>query len=612
MTDVEASARSPAPPARLSVSRRDGVMCAIVYLFALSVGGAQFFRPLPGSEAAFQIQGAPWSDALLYDRAAVDLKDGLGLRETSILTLKGVRTPGYVTFLAAVYQYVGHRPVVARLLQINMVAVVCVVMYLLGALSFSRVVGATAALGLAMYQTMHGFANVLVAEVPFICALSLALLGVLTCEGKSLRSVAAGVWAGISVALKSVGMFPLAGMILYLLWRRKEDDGRKAFKAPLAFVLGAGVVLLPLVARNWSALGSPTLTPTANIWFAWACHVHPSKGDSEQAWADAVFATRDEKTLRAQLSKETRAALRSRWLHTLARLGGEAIVYYGLPFRQFAPLDLLVLPLLTAGALIGMARRPCPPVVLLAITALSLIFGHVLTLDNPPRYRLLSDWLILLLAVGGLAHWLRMLAGVSSLRRPETEEPLPPSFSAVPVVALSFLAAFMILPAVKMIKAHLRPSQDIPARVMAPGDVARLFGSPVEGGALSGEVSSLTFPEYRRHLLEHQGDLSSLDGKRVVWHGVIEPVAVLAANQDDWRGSIFAKRPYARTIATFRVDGTRGRDSERVWLEIPESVSRFQPDAFRRAWVLARVDTNTQSRLYQRCRLVAIAVHPET
>ncbi len=611
MTNIDAREPSSAPLALSSARRRDWVICAVVYLFALSVGVTQFFRPLPGSEAAFQIQGAPWSDALMYDRAAVDLKDGLGLRETSILTLKGVRTPGYITFLAAVYQYVGHRPVVVRLLQINMVALVCVIVYLLGALSFSRAVGATAALGLAMYQPMHGFANVLVAEVPLICALSLSLLGVLTCEGKPVRSAVAGVWAGISVAIKSVGMLPLAGMILYLLWRQRKENRGKALKAPLAFVVGAGVVLVPLVARNWSVLGSPTLVSTGNIWFAWACHVHPARSDSEQAWADAVFATRDEKTLRTQLQKETRAALRAHRLRTLARLGGEAIVYYGLPFRQFAPLDFLVLPLLTAGVLIGIARRHHPPVVLLAITALSLIFGHVLTLDNPPRYRLISDWLILLLAVGGLAHWLRMLAGISSMGHSETESPVSPSFSVVPIVALSFLVALMALPAVKTSRAHLRPAQDISARPISQGDLARLFGSSVEGGTLSEKVSSLTFPEYRRHLLAHRGDLSSLDGKIIVWHGVIEPLAVLAANQDDWRGSIFAKRPYARTIATFRVDGARGRDSERVWLEIPESVSRFKPNVFRRAWVLARVDTNAQSLFYQRYRLVAIAIHPE-
>lgn len=603
MADDSASSSLSSSPL---VRWRDGIICLLIYGVALSMGLVQFVRPLPGSEAAFQIRGAPWSDALLYDRAAVDLLDGLGLQEAFIPTLRGVRTPGYVTWLAAVYHYVGHRPAAARLGQVNMVALVCVIVYLLGALTFSRPVGATAALGLAFYQPVHGFANVLVAEVPLICALALCLLGVLTCEDRPMRAAVAGVWGGISVALKTVGMLPLGCMALYLLWRQRGRAWRQAWRVPLAFGVGAGIVLAPLMGRNWRVLGSPTLAPTANIWFAWACHVHPAAQDSEQAWADAVFAAPEEKRLRAQLQRETRAALRSHPFRTLMRVGGEALVYYGLPLRPGAPLDILGLPLLVAGGLIGLARRLPPSAVLLVLTALALVGGHALTLDNPPRYRLISDWLILLLGVGGLAHWLRLLTGAAPLERSPSPPSLSPAFSALPLGVLCLVAGFMALPAWRMALGSRAPAQATPKT-----DWAQLFGPSVKDKAVLDEVSPLTFSAYRRYLLQHRGHLTPWEGKVVAWHGVIEPLVVLEAHQDDWRGSLFARRPYKRTIATFRADGAPDEDVGRVWLEIPESVGRFSPNSLTRAWVLARVDTNTQSLLYQRYRLVALAIRPE-
>jgi hypothetical protein len=594
--------------------KRDATICLFIGFFSLSIGLMQFFAPPEGHEAYYSVQGSPFSDAMAYDRAAIDLKDGLGFRDAWIFTMAGMRAPAYVALVAAVYDYVGHKPSVVYLVQTGMVALTCVAVYLIGAVTFSRFVGATAAVALAMYQPFYGWANTIMSEVAFICTLSLALLGVLTCERRPLQSAAAGFWAAVCVIIKTLGIFPLGFMWLFLVLRRRQGSEPKSWATPFALLLGAAVLLLPYTLRNWVALGLPTPVSTLHVWHLWASYVPSVGGASEQAWADVVYSGADEKAIIRRLKKDTREAMMSDPPRVLRKVIWTFIRSYdGPPFRPSGRLDFLLFPLLGAGVMLGVVRGFNLKVALLVGSTLAIIFANAISLETWHRHRLIADWLILLIAIGGLVNWLAMLSRETPSEHLVPVPQVPPSLALIPTGALLIVGLLTAFPFAQMTMAYARGAHNRSARAVSDEEIKRAFG-PVTGVRAVGErAQTLTFAEYRRQAIAQRGDLSALEGRLVAWRGLIEAVAVLPADREDSRGLqvILAKRPYQRTMATFRADDEQQGDPGRVWLEIPDQVARFQPNTLTRALVLGRIATNTSSPISQRYRLVAVAIHKE-
>jgi 4-amino-4-deoxy-L-arabinose transferase-like glycosyltransferase len=597
----------------------------LIFVFSLGMAVIHLSGAPETNQAYITVQGSPWSDALVYDRAALDLKNGLGLGEAFLPTLAAPRAPGYITLIAAVYHYVGHRPIVVCLLQIGMVALICVMVNVIGAATFSRWVGATAAVAVAIGQPMYGWANLVMTEIPFVFALALAIVAVLTCERKLLQCAVAGVWIAVCATFRPIGLFPLVIMAVYLTLKYWRDGWRKAFVAPIAFVLGASVVVAPLAVRNWQVVGTPSLTASIHAGWLWGHHVegwlwgYPGgKFDTERLWeplwAKLVYATPDERQRLQQIKQEVSQSVKSTLPATLRKVLRTPFVYYASPpkaYREPTSLDFLFL-LLAAAVVVGIVARPNLNVALLLGVVIVIMFGNytVVSLETT-RYRFTTDWLVLLLAFGGIAHWMRTISKEGQAQPSDAQPQIPSSFAQMPTVLLVMFAAFMAFPLTKMALAHVRTAGNPPTRAVSEDDLLRAFGPDTGKMAVREQAHALTFEEYRRQALERHGDLSSIEGRLVAWRGVIEPIAALKADEESWRDKefIFVKRPYRRTMATFRADGARQRDIGRVWLEIPEHVARFERmNAVQPALVLARIETNTKSPITGRYRLIAVAV----
>lgn len=188
----------------------------------------------------------------------------------------------YSLYLGAVYVLFGHNPIVARLIQVIVVAVATPLMlYRLGSRAFGGKVGLLAAAVSAVYLYFVVYAASLMTEAFYITGILWATDAAFRLDDRLKAggrpwpaAVEFGVVVGATIMLRQLVVVYFAPLGLWLLIRSIQRG--QARRMTLAFVLSTAVVLLfvsPILVRNQRVFGSATLLNTnAGFTLFWSNH----------------------------------------------------------------------------------------------------------------------------------------------------------------------------------------------------------------------------------------------------------------------------------------------------------------------------------------------------
>jgi tetratricopeptide (TPR) repeat protein len=194
---------------------------------------------------------APFVDSYSYDRDANTISytnDWFCGRHVFY------QAPFYPYFLAIIYKIFGHNYYLARLLQIIIGSLSCLLLYLIAKKLFNQKIAIAAALIAAVYGPFIFFDAELLRPCLIIflnLLLMLMLLGI--SEGPTYRRLfLAGVIMGLSILTKeNIALFiPFVWLWLYLVFRKLKPNKEILFYCT-AFSLAIFMVILPCTLRNY-------------------------------------------------------------------------------------------------------------------------------------------------------------------------------------------------------------------------------------------------------------------------------------------------------------------------------------------------------------------------
>jgi 4-amino-4-deoxy-L-arabinose transferase-like glycosyltransferase len=244
-----------APLVRLSrlLEGREKLVIALIALVALALRLWHLWQ-VSENDPFFH---NPSVDPKVYHEWAMRIADGEWLGQEVFFL-----SPLYPYFLGVIYWIAGPSLLVAKLVQVVLGAVDCVLVYLIARQVFGHAVAAVAGLVLAVYS-MSIFYDVVLLVTALQTPLNLACVWLLLRAGRQ-RSVwpwiLAGACLGLSV-LARPNVLLLAVLvppwILLTLWDRLPRS--RAAIAAAVFLVGAALVVLPVTIRNYAVGGDPVL-----------------------------------------------------------------------------------------------------------------------------------------------------------------------------------------------------------------------------------------------------------------------------------------------------------------------------------------------------------------
>lgn len=203
---------------------------------------------------------APLADPAFHDYWASALVTGdwtppPGNPDPAIRTTAYLRPPGYPYFLAAVYWVAGPQSyMAARLVQMGLGLVTCVLAWGLGRALFGRGAG----LLVALFVATHWACIYYEGELQEPCLLVLLLLGAVWVlhawarQPSAWRALVAGVLLGVFALLRPNILLcvpVVAAWMIWVAWRRR--GARSGVPAVVALLLGAGLTIAPATIRNY-------------------------------------------------------------------------------------------------------------------------------------------------------------------------------------------------------------------------------------------------------------------------------------------------------------------------------------------------------------------------
>lgn len=171
------------------------------------------------------------------------------------------QAPLYPYFLALVYRWIGSDALVVRCLQAVIGAGSCVLLAGAGSRFLSKPVGVSAGLLLAVCAPAIFADTTLQKSVLdlFLTCLCLWILGGIVRSGSARGCVGLGFSVG-ALALSRENALLLAFALLPWLLLRQVPPGTRRAIAPVLFLIGISLALLPVALRNWSVGGELHLT----------------------------------------------------------------------------------------------------------------------------------------------------------------------------------------------------------------------------------------------------------------------------------------------------------------------------------------------------------------
>lgn len=191
-------------------------------------------------------------DALRYDSWAQSIAFGI-----EHVIEPAFRAPLYPLFLAAIYKTLGHNLFIARLVQMFLGALICVLIYFIALKVFNKRIAVISALIGAFYGPFLYWAGEMLI-VTFIVFLDLVVLLILLHaieRPTTLYWLLGGVVLGLSsIARPNVLIFiPWVIMLIFLLDKLRETSvtRKSKFVYALYFLAGTFVVILPVTISNY-------------------------------------------------------------------------------------------------------------------------------------------------------------------------------------------------------------------------------------------------------------------------------------------------------------------------------------------------------------------------
>ena len=247
-TESRGPARRKAPG-----GRRDWIILAILLL-----AGAALRISYLGEIRREPIFHAPVSDAAFHDYWARGIVTGNwtpppGNPDPRIPQAPFLRPPGYAYFLALVYRVFGQDPMAARVVQMGLGLLSCVLAYLLGRAVFGRAAGLilsgfSALYWAFVYSEAELHAPAVVITLSFL--LLLLLLGWAR-RGGLPRALIAGGLAGLLALFRAETLLFIPAAAAWMAWAGRRHGGRRALAPPVAaFLLGSVLGIAPATVRN--------------------------------------------------------------------------------------------------------------------------------------------------------------------------------------------------------------------------------------------------------------------------------------------------------------------------------------------------------------------------
>lgn len=185
-------------------------------------------------------------DEVYYLEAASNLLNGEGYREGNLLAY---RPPLYPMFLSVNMALLGDNLFAIRLVQSILGALMCLLVFRIGARVYSTRSGVIASLICAIYPQMIYYSSHLLPEQLFMLLVCLAvyLLAGLRNE-QTYRHVACGALIGLTALTKEVGLFLLPA---YVIWLFIDRERLNSFLLRAALVTtGCIIAIAPWTVRN--------------------------------------------------------------------------------------------------------------------------------------------------------------------------------------------------------------------------------------------------------------------------------------------------------------------------------------------------------------------------
>lgn len=200
----------------------------------------------------------------LYSNIAHNLIAGSGYRVTPDSAETMMRGPGYVFFLAGIYQLFGESIDIVKVANLILgLGTVCIVFFLALRVTSNTMVATTVGAITALHPAILVMETRVSVESLFIFLLTLFvfLLDRALRLGTYKSLFLAGLTLGVVVLTRSSPIFVVPLLFFYLVFRNPNSPAwSAAFKKVAVLLFGAMIVLAPWMVRNYTLAGTPTFS----------------------------------------------------------------------------------------------------------------------------------------------------------------------------------------------------------------------------------------------------------------------------------------------------------------------------------------------------------------
>jgi 4-amino-4-deoxy-L-arabinose transferase-like glycosyltransferase len=192
------------------------------------------------------------------------------------------RPPLYPFFLAGIFSLFGSNLHAVRIIQALMGVINCVLIYLLARRIFNQYVGVIAAFISAIYLPFIWYSAHILSEVLFSTLFLTCVLFLLANNRPYKQQIIAGIFLGLSVLCRPVGLFFLPVALIWLIFNFRNSY-TKMGKALAFFLIGFILIVVPWIIRNYVILGQFVLVHSSGGVTFWLSNHPLSLGDGDLA-----------------------------------------------------------------------------------------------------------------------------------------------------------------------------------------------------------------------------------------------------------------------------------------------------------------------------------------
>lgn len=270
------------------------VLATIVYsTFALWYGDIIRDSGIPHTELAYER-----GDSMGY----VAMADSINRGDSSLVLndelTRGLRTPGYPIFLAALFSFT-REPFVIIIAQIILAIVTVPFIYSIGRTLTSPRIAFWATVAFILYPTTAFLNTQILSETLFMFFSTLSVWLLLSIpKDTRLRYVAIGLATGVTILIRPIFMYMLPLFALYLLLHERTS-WQKTLISCGTITIGAFLIVAPWLHANARDFGNPALSTAGNfnILYVYLPQFLAQREEAIEGWLP----------LAAQFMQETRA-----------------------------------------------------------------------------------------------------------------------------------------------------------------------------------------------------------------------------------------------------------------------------------------------------------------